>query len=76
MGHPSLQTVRNVTVHIVDVSLDSPSFSQSVYNASIDENNPIGAYITTVAAVDRDPARNARISYRLDIDAQGSIQFS
>jgi len=67
-----MRAVQNVTVRITDVSTDSPAFSQSVFNASIPENNAIGTHIVTVTAMDRDRQRNATIVYELDPEVQGS----
>ena len=54
-GAPPLRTVRPYTVRVGDENDNAPLFTRPVYEVSVRENNPPGAYLATVAA--RDPQR-------------------
>ena len=47
-GDPPLSTVRLLPVHVTDENDNRPTFSRSVYTASITENNKPGASIIQV----------------------------
>ncbi|PNJ23734.1 protocadherin-8 isoform X2 [Pongo abelii] len=64
-GAPPLRTVRPYTVRVGDENDNAPLFTQPVYEVSVRENNPPGAYLATVAARDRDLGRNGQVTYRL-----------
>lgn len=48
-----------------DVNDHSPEFKRQVYYATISENNPIGSWVLTVLAIDKDSGLNAKIRYSL-----------
>ncbi|XP_030167698.1 protocadherin-8 isoform X2 [Lynx canadensis] len=64
-GAPPLRTVRPYTVRVSDENDNAPLFSRPVYEVSVRENNPPGAYLATVAARDPDLGRNGQVTYRL-----------
>ncbi|CAK6442833.1 unnamed protein product [Pipistrellus nathusii] len=64
-GAPPLRTVRPYTVRVGDENDNAPLFTQRVYEVSVRENNPPGAYLATVAARDPDLGRNGQVTYRL-----------
>ncbi|XP_053419991.1 protocadherin-8 isoform X2 [Nycticebus coucang] len=64
-GAPPLRTVRPYTVRVGDENDNAPLFTRSVYEVSVRENNPPGAYLATVAARDPDLGRNGQVTYRL-----------
>ncbi|KAM9031582.1 protocadherin-8 isoform 2-T2 [Sarcophilus harrisii] len=64
-GSPPLRTVRPYTVRVGDENDNAPLFSRPVYEVSVRENNPPGAYLATVAARDPDLGRNGKVTYRL-----------
>ncbi|XP_077011951.1 protocadherin-8 isoform X2 [Tamandua tetradactyla] len=64
-GAPPLRTVRPYTVRVGDENDNAPLFTQPVYEVSVRENNPPGAYLATVAARDPDLGRNGQVTYRL-----------
>ncbi|KAM5311886.1 protocadherin-8 isoform 2-T2 [Glossophaga mutica] len=64
-GSPPLRTVRPYTVRVGDENDNAPLFTQRVYEVSVRENNPPGAYLATVAARDPDLGRNGQVTYRL-----------
>ncbi|XP_040476535.1 protocadherin-8 isoform X2 [Ursus maritimus] len=64
-GAPPLRTVRPYTVRVSDENDNAPLFTRPVYEVSVRENNPPGAYLATVAARDPDLGRNGQVTYRL-----------
>ncbi|XP_026920759.1 protocadherin-8 isoform X2 [Acinonyx jubatus] len=64
-GAPPLRTVRPYTVRVSDENDNAPLFSRPVYEVSVRENNPPGAYLATVAARDPDLGLNGQVTYRL-----------
>nr|BAC33404.1 unnamed protein product [Mus musculus] len=64
-GTPPLRTVRPYTVRVGDENDNAPIFTKPVYEVSVRENNPPGAYLATVAARDPDVGRNGQVTYRL-----------
>ncbi|XP_057563741.1 protocadherin-8 isoform X2 [Hippopotamus amphibius kiboko] len=64
-GAPPLRTVRPYTVRVSDENDNAPLFTRPVYEVSVRENNPPGAYLATVSARDPDLGRNGQVTYRL-----------
>ncbi|XP_069323296.1 protocadherin-8 isoform X2 [Eulemur rufifrons] len=64
-GAPPLRTVKPYTVRVGDENDNAPLFTKPVYEVSVRENNPPGAYLATVAARDPDLGRNGQVTYRL-----------
>ncbi|XP_077711612.1 protocadherin-8 isoform X2 [Canis aureus] len=64
-GAPPLRTVRPYTVRVGDENDNAPLFTRPVYEVSVRENNPPGAYLATVAARDPDLGRHGQVTYRL-----------
>ncbi|XP_055966058.1 protocadherin-8 isoform X2 [Sorex fumeus] len=64
-GSPPLRTVRPYTVRVGDENDNAPVFTRPLYEVSVRENNPPGAYLATVAARDPDLGRNGQVTYRL-----------
>nr|XP_034373832.1 protocadherin alpha-11 isoform X10 [Arvicanthis niloticus] len=64
-GSPSLWTTASVSVEVADVNDNAPAFAQPEYTVFVKENNPPGAHIFTVSAVDADAQENALVSYSL-----------
>ncbi|KAL8194353.1 UNVERIFIED_CONTAM: hypothetical protein K2H54_015978 [Gekko kuhli] len=65
-GDPPLSVSSSLVVPISDVNDNAPTFAQPSYTVFVKENNPPGAHIFTVSALDPDVAENALISYWLD----------
>ncbi|GAB1301600.1 Protocadherin alpha 1 [Apodemus speciosus] len=64
-GSPSLWATASVSVEVADVNDNAPTFAQPEYTVFVKENNPPGAHIFTVSAVDADAQENALVSYSL-----------
>ena len=62
-GTPPKQNSTKFVVHVDDQNDNKPIFTQSIYKASIEENNRIGAFILGVAATDLDSGRNGQVKY-------------
>ncbi|XP_031221286.1 protocadherin alpha-7 isoform X11 [Mastomys coucha] len=64
-GSPSLRATASVSVEVADVNDNAPAFGQPEYTVFVKENNPPGAHIFTVSAMDADAQENALVSYSL-----------
>ncbi|XP_029402621.1 protocadherin alpha-1 isoform X11 [Mus pahari] len=64
-GSPSLWATASVSVEVADVNDNAPVFAQPEYTVFVKENNPPGAHIFTVSAMDADAQENALVSYTL-----------
>jgi protocadherin alpha len=64
-GSPSLRATASVSVEVADVNDNAPVFAQPEYTVFVKENNPPGAHIFTVSAMDADAQENALVSYSL-----------
>ncbi|DAA27385.1 TPA: protocadherin gamma subfamily B, 5-like [Bos taurus] len=67
-GKPPLCTHTSVTLHVVDINDNPPSFSQTSYSVYLPENNLRGTSIFSVTAHDPDSNENARVIYSLEED--------
>ncbi|XP_041049365.1 protocadherin beta-15-like isoform X5 [Carcharodon carcharias] len=64
-GNPPLTSKKNIRVQVSDINDNAPRFTQSLYTASVMENNVIGASIFSITAFDTDIGRNARLKYSI-----------
>ncbi|XP_040193695.1 cadherin EGF LAG seven-pass G-type receptor 2-like isoform X1 [Rana temporaria] len=62
-GHPSLSSSAAVNVQILDVNDNAPEFTQSEYQARLNEDAAVGTSVMTVLALDRD--FQATITYQI-----------
>ncbi|XP_031305059.2 protocadherin gamma-A9 isoform X7 [Camelus dromedarius] len=67
-GMPPLSTEIHITLHVVDINDNPPSFSQTSYSVYLPENNLRGTSIFSVTAHDPDCNENARVIYSLEED--------
>ncbi|RUS89284.1 hypothetical protein EGW08_002958 [Elysia chlorotica] len=69
-GSPVLNRSKSFQVHITDENDETPTFTQSAFRASFEENNREGQAIVTVTATDNDDpeTKNAEITYSLRDD--------
>ncbi|XP_016093396.1 protocadherin Fat 3-like [Sinocyclocheilus grahami] len=64
-GMPPLRATTIVTIELLDVNDNSPSFSEDIYNVLISEDVAIGETITRLFAEDLDSQINGRITYSI-----------
>uniref|UniRef100_A0AAR2KH39 FAT atypical cadherin 3b n=1 Tax=Pygocentrus nattereri TaxID=42514 RepID=A0AAR2KH39_PYGNA len=64
-GTPPLKTSTIVTVEVMDINDNAPSFSEDIYNVLISEDAAIGEAVTRLLAEDLDSQVNGRISYSI-----------
>nr|XP_020137849.1 protocadherin gamma-A6 isoform X12 [Microcebus murinus] len=67
-GMPPLSTETLISLNVADTNDNPPTFPRSSYSVYIPENNPRGASIFSVTALDPDSDENARVSYSLAED--------
>ncbi|XP_041049366.1 protocadherin gamma-A11-like isoform X6 [Carcharodon carcharias] len=64
-GNPPLASKKNIRVEVSDINDNAPRFTQSLYTASVMENNVIGASIFSITAFDPDVGQNARLKHSI-----------
>lgn len=64
-GSPPLTGTGTVRIVVRDVNDHSPEFKRQTYKATVMENSPIGAWVLTVVATDKDEGPNSKIRYSL-----------
>ncbi|EEB19942.1 conserved hypothetical protein [Pediculus humanus corporis] len=65
-GSPTwFETLRLLTVLLVDTNDNDPEFESERYDFSVSENLPVGVTIGQVVAVDKDEGKHARIYYSI-----------
>ncbi|XP_068615906.1 protocadherin beta-11-like [Brachionichthys hirsutus] len=62
-GIPPRSGTVNIHIHVLDVNDNAPTFTQSVYKATVIENAAKGTNIITVNATDADRGTNGYITY-------------
>ena len=55
-----------ITINVMDENDNEPSFSQSLYSASVKEDVPLGTEVLKVYATDPDEGSNAAIKYSIE----------
>ncbi|OCT88377.1 protocadherin-10 isoform X1 [Xenopus laevis] len=70
-GSPPLTSNKVINVQVTDINDNSPTFVQPSYTVYVLENNPPGASICSVTALDPDCQHNAYLSYSI---LEGQIQ--
>ncbi|XP_068596339.1 protocadherin Fat 2 [Brachionichthys hirsutus] len=54
-----------IVVELTDENNNSPRFSHASYDATLDENAPVGSSVVTVAATDKDEGENGFVTYAI-----------
>ncbi|XP_067673635.1 cadherin-87A-like [Haliotis asinina] len=71
-ANPKTSTA-TVNIFLQDLNDNSPQFTSSQYLYTLPENAPVGTYIATIQAVDRDEGDNGNVQYTLR--GTGNDQF-
>ncbi|XP_041845414.1 protocadherin beta-15 [Melanotaenia boesemani] len=74
-GSPQLFGVKVISIVVNDVNDNSPTFTQSEFNANILENQPIGTFVMRVTAQDSDDGSNAKILYHISKETSSGLSF-
>lgn len=64
----------HIVVEITDENDNSPQFSQASYQATVDENTPVGSSVLKIAATDIDKGKNGFVTYA--IANSGPVPFT
>ncbi|XP_029412632.1 protocadherin-23 isoform X2 [Nannospalax galili] len=62
-GCPPLSSTAIITIEVLDVNDNPPTFSSQQYQVHVKESTPVGSHITVVSADDPDMGSHARIIY-------------
>ncbi|XP_040829880.1 protocadherin gamma-A6-like [Ochotona curzoniae] len=75
-GTPPLSTQTLISLQVADTNDNPPAFPRSSYSIYVPENNPRGASIFSVNALDPDSDRNAQVTYSLAEDTVQGVPLS
>lgn len=64
-GEPPLSSTMEVTMVVLDVNDNTPSFSQNIYDIEIEENTLTGTDVLQVFATDADEGTNGQIRFSI-----------
>lgn len=64
-GEPALSSTMDVTMMVLDVNDNTPSFSQNIYDIEIEENTLTGTDVIQVFASDADEGTNGQIRFSI-----------
>ncbi|XP_069025546.1 protocadherin Fat 2 [Embiotoca jacksoni] len=64
----------HIVVEITDENDNSPQFTRTSYQATLDENTPVGSSVLKVAATDQDKGKNGFVTY--SIANSGPLPFT
>uniref|UniRef100_A0AAY4AYK1 FAT atypical cadherin 1 n=1 Tax=Denticeps clupeoides TaxID=299321 RepID=A0AAY4AYK1_9TELE len=59
------QAATKVIVEVIDENNNAPRFGEAAYNASVDENVPVGTSVLAVSASDLDDGENGAVTYSI-----------
>lgn len=62
-NHGKVET--HIVVEVTDENDNSPEFGHASYQASVDENTPVGASVLRVKATDKDEGKNGFVTYAI-----------
>ncbi|XP_033743394.1 protein dachsous-like [Pecten maximus] len=74
-GSPPLQAAKSFTLWIDDINDHAPQFTQSVYEASVQEQAQEGSSVIQVQASDQDTGVNSKITYGIKSHINNSNWF-
>ncbi|XP_045140666.1 protocadherin gamma-A5-like [Echinops telfairi] len=75
-GTPPLSTETHISIKVVDINDNPPTFHHASYSTYILENNSRGVSIFSVTTHDPDSGENARVSYSLSEDTLQGMPLS
>ncbi|XP_032895639.1 cadherin EGF LAG seven-pass G-type receptor 1 isoform X2 [Amblyraja radiata] len=62
-GIPSMTFSAGISITVLDVNDNNPTFTERVYNLRLNEDAPVGSSVLTVTAIDRDA--NSVVTYQI-----------
>ncbi|XP_026808223.1 cadherin-87A [Rhopalosiphum maidis] len=72
-GHPQLSTTATIFIKITNINDNTPVFNQTEYKAEIEENSPVGTFVTIVIATDADKGLFGLVRYSIIGNKYGFI---
>ncbi|RLV84253.1 hypothetical protein DV515_00016305 [Chloebia gouldiae] len=73
-GSPPCSATMLVTVQVLDLNDNAPSFAQASYTVEVPEDLPVGALVLQLVAEDPDEGTNGQVSYYLGNESLGMFQ--
>ncbi|KAJ7421755.1 hypothetical protein WISP_41297 [Willisornis vidua] len=73
-GSPPRSATMSVSVQVLDLNDNAPSFAQATYTVEVPEDLPVGALVLQLVAEDPDEGTNGQVSYYLGNESLGMFQ--
>ncbi|NXX49867.1 PCD16 protein, partial [Tricholaema leucomelas] len=73
-GSPPRSATMAVSVRVLDLNDNAPSFTQASYAVEVPEDLPVGSLVLQLAAEDPDEGTNGQVSYYLGNESLGAFQ--
>ncbi|XP_027762821.1 protocadherin-16 [Empidonax traillii] len=73
-GSPPRSATMSLTVQVLDLNDNTPSFAQATYAVEVPEDLPVGALVLQLVAEDPDEGTNGQVSYYLGNESLGMFQ--
>lgn len=73
-GSPPRSATMSVTVQVLDLNDNAPSFAQATYMVEVPEDLPVGDLVLQLVAEDPDEGTNGQVSYYLGNESLGMFQ--
>nr|XP_009680681.1 PREDICTED: protocadherin-16 [Struthio camelus australis] len=73
-GTPPRSATMSVSVRVLDLNDNAPSFAQATYTVEVSEDLPVGTLVLQLVAQDPDEGTNGQVSYYLGNESLGMFQ--
>ncbi|XP_043928153.1 protocadherin-16 [Protopterus annectens] len=70
-GHPQKSSTVHVSIHVLDINDNFPSFPKASYSVDVAEDAEIGTMVLALTAEDRDEESNGKVFYYLSNESMG-----
>ncbi|XP_073418999.1 protocadherin-16 [Dendrobates tinctorius] len=75
-GDPSLSASTTISISVVDLNDNAPTFSASSFNAEVPEDAPVGSLVLKLSAIDPDYGHNGRTTFHLSNGTHGAFYIN
>ncbi|KAK0148624.1 Protocadherin gamma-A8 [Merluccius polli] len=74
-GEPQLSGTAQIEITVLDANDNAPTFTHTVYTASLVENSPKGTLVTIVSASDKDHGSNGQVTYSISSSTDNIVNM-
>ncbi|XP_056408915.1 protocadherin-16 [Hyla sarda] len=74
-GNPPLSASTTITISVLDLNDNTPTFSEPSFHAEVAEDAPVGSLVLRLTALDPDYGHNGRTTFHLSNGTQGAFHI-